>query len=95
MKESEISELFDESKDAKITIDVDDYRITISGKLEPPVSQYNNDSNDYIYRDYVYPHRNLYARKSIDLSVINPDNIMIEQIRWRIPLSIKPRIEND
>lgn len=95
MKESEMRKLFDESKNASITINVDDYRITMSGKLKPPISQYSHDLDPDSYRDYTYPYRSLSARKSIDLSLINPDDIVIEQVRWRIPLSIKPRIEND
>lgn len=78
-----------ELQEAKITIEVGDYRITMEGEMKPPIKKdvYNDKIRllkDSVFRD---------IETTVDMSIQHPKNIAVEQWRWTIPIAIPPRIE--
>lgn len=79
----------DEYQDAKVTIEVGDYRVTMEGKMKAPIKhdEYHDEirfAKDSVFKD---------VETTVDMTVKHPRNIKIEQWRWTIPVALKPRIE--
>lgn len=79
----------DEYQDAKVTIEVGDYRVTLEGKMKAPIK--HDDYHDEIRLAGTPPFSDVETR--VDMSIRVPRNIKIEQWRWTIPVAIRPRIE--
>ena len=88
----------DQSQPAKITIEVGDYRVTMTGKLEPPeVNRYLKD--DFDTSAYLSGHNlkdiggEMFYRKNVNMHLKDPEGFKVERFRWSIPVEIRPRIE--
>jgi len=81
-----MKEVFPGPQDAKITIEVGDYRVTMSGKMNPPnIKSYSQRDDIWSLEPDVY--------KNVELNIVPRSVIKIERIKWTIPLAIRPRIE--
>ena len=92
-----MKEFINHSREAKITIELDDYKVTMNGRLEPPmkISKYSPFDEDLML-GYQDPNSGIeIVDNQVTLRVNRAENIKIEKTKWIIPLSTRPRIEND
>lgn len=74
------------TQDAKVTIEVGDYKVTMSGKLSPPeLESFSKRDDIFALQPDVY--------KNIHFNMVPRSEILIERVRWTIPIAIRPRIE--
>lgn len=89
-----IDEVFNkENQEAKITIEIGNYKVIMEGSLEPP--EITTDR----FEENIYSRRNFAGglayndMREVSLRLRPKSNIKIQQFRWSIPLAIPPRIE--
>lgn len=89
-----IDEVFGhEYQEAKITIEVGDFKVTMEGQLEPPTVTTDRFEQD-IYSRRAFPGGSIYNDIQEILLKLKPKGkININQWRWTIPLVTPPRIE--
>lgn len=80
-------------QDAKITIEIGDYKVSLEGSLEPPtITTDRFEENLYSRRKYASD--NIYNDIQEVMMKLKPKgNIKVHQWRWSIPIAIPPRIE--
>jgi hypothetical protein len=88
---------YNEPQEARITVDIGDFRITMNGMLEPPTIDKKMDNSNFIYERDFYGLSNPYVPLSswINLKLKTSDSVKIDQIKWEIPIAKKAWIEND
>lgn len=70
-----------------ITIDLGDYKISITGDIETPlVKSHVNNYEAWKMGPDVY--------KQINFCIVPRSDVYVEKVRWVIPIAIKPRIES-
>lgn len=76
--------------DAKITIEVGDFIVTMQGELDPPIVKTHRWDNDFYHHD-----KGMATDGITEINMnLKPSKVMkIERVRWTIPITIRPRIE--
>lgn len=91
--------LMKETQQAKITVEVGDYRVTMNGQLEPP-QNHQISLNDYDeHGDYLTDHNmdRFFindVRRYVIMKLGKPENIKVERFKWSIPVQRKPWVED-
>ncbi len=89
-----LNEVFKEDlQNAKITIEVGDYLVTVEGDLEPPVVRTDRFEQGLHNRGWNREPIIFNELSELLLKMRPKGNLMAKRFRWTIPLAIKPRIE--
>lgn len=81
-----MDEIIKGPQEAKITIEVGDYKITMDGTLDTPnIKSYTNNKDIWKMGPDVW--------KSIEFNVVPRSDVNVERVKWTIPIKIRPRIE--
>lgn len=88
-----LDNVFGTGEEAKITIEIGDYKVKMEGYLDPPAITTDRFEGDFYSRrkfgtDQVYN-----DIQEVLLKLRPKGKIDIEQFRWSIPIAIAPRIE--
>lgn len=82
-----------DSQEAKITIEVGDYKVSLEGHLEPPTIT-TDRFEENLYSRRKYTSESIYNDIQEIMMKLRPKGkIEIHQWRWSIPVAIPPRIE--
>lgn len=82
-----------EYQEAKITIEIGDYKISMQGQLDPPAVK-TDRFEEGIYTRRNFGNSNIYNDIEEILLKLKPTSkIEAVQWRWTIPVAIPPRIE--
>jgi len=81
-----MDEMFEGPIRGTITVNLGDYKISIEGDIDTPLVESSMKRKDvWKMGPDVY--------KQIKFSVVPRSDVHVEQVRWVIPIAIKPRIE--
>lgn len=73
-------------QEAKISIEVGDWKISMEGTIDTPVIEsYTQRKDIWKMGPDIY--------KNVKFSIVPRTDILVEQVRWTIPIAIRPRIE--
>ncbi len=89
-----LNEVFKEDlQNAKITIEIGDYLVTVEGDLEPPTVR--TDRFEQGLHNRAWPRDPIIFNElsEILLKMRPKGNMVAKRFRWVIPLATKPRIE--
>ena len=78
-----------EQQEAKITIEIGDYRVTMEGQIEPPTVTTERFETGLYLKD----NSNYGNLQEILMKIRPKGQVVVKQFRWSIPIAIPPRIE--
>jgi hypothetical protein len=85
-----LNKVFDGSfEEAKVTIEIGDYKVTMEGQMEPPTVKTERFERGL----YLKEASNYGSLQEVLMKIRPKGQIDIKQWRWTIPLSTPPRIE--
>lgn len=82
-------------QEAKITIEVGDYKVSMEGQLEPPTITTDRFQENIFSRRKFADVMTQNELQEVLLRLKPKGKININQWRWSIPIAVPPRIEED
>lgn len=82
-------------QEAKITIEVGDYKVSLEGQLEPPTVTTDRFEENVFGRRKFVESMTYNDIQEVVLKLKPKGKIDVNQWRWSIPIAIPPRIEED
>lgn len=89
-----MEDVFGTGEEAKITIEIGDYKVKMEGYLDPPTITTDRFQGDFYSRRKASGDTYTYGEMQEVLLRLRPKgNMDIKKWRWSIPIAIPPRIE--
>lgn len=88
-----LENVFSTGEEAKITIEVGDYKVKMEGYLDPPTITTDRFEGDFYSRRKFGTEQAYNDIQEVLLKLRPKGKINIEQFRWSIPIAIAPRLE--